>query len=627
MAGQQTIHYELSDSSDLTQLIADLHETEASTIVVAFSSSTGWSASDLELARLVAAARSAGKHLIAERSSGDVAERAVQLGFRSQAVVSDRPSQSQVDTTAITTPPVEDDEPTAAIGPVLPSSGSTDDSDEKYYSTADLATYTPIKKSTEISWNHPSDRQPKSQIDQPAEAPAYQPAFSLQPRHISRSSVFRTVVAPPSAAAGIAAQPHFGPAPQPQTIGRQAADTDDVESDERRAPSRWRRLGTAKLVAAILAPLVVLLVIGAMAVYLLPSAEITLVPEEEPVASSLTYGIAIDNVDYDVSLSPTQLTTRSTAEAQREATGERYEPAGTASGTIQITNPLTHEVTVPAGTEIPGANGVMYYTAEDLQIPAADPFGSMSFGSAQVGIYAGVTGPDGNIDAGALTGQLGAELFYTNHEGIGGGWMQGYSVITEDDIESVIAEVEQQLLEIAEDEFMADVPDGFELVPDSLEIGDPDVEADTEAGEDGESVSASGTITVRAHVFDPEELHQLAGSEADRLLARQGGNDRILLAETVSIKEPMALNQQNPAYQIDVEAVARKIITEAEKEQIIDAVAGKNREEVEAYLSEHPKVDRFQITIEPGWLPDRMPEILTRISVHVSSGDATASTR
>jgi hypothetical protein len=628
MAAQQTIHYELSNASDLNQLVKDLHETEATIVVVAFRSSERWTISDLELARLVAAARTSGKQLVAEQGAGNVAERAVLAGFRTQAVVSDRPSQSHLDTSTILTRPSDDEEPTAAITSLHEDSSPKTDHEERYDSTANLATYIPIDRKTVINFNQQDLPSTSSEHVPDKEEVQAQPAFSLRPRHHSRSSVFRTVVASPGAGAGIAAQPFPGAFPQPQPVGRQQPSSEAKADDPVEAPPRrWRRFGIAKIAAAILAPLIVLMVVGAMAVYLLPSAEITLVPEEQPVSSSLTYGIAVGSVDYDVSLTPTSLTTRSTAEARREATGERYEPAGTASGLIQITNPLTHDVTVPAGTEIPGANGVTYYTAEDLQIPAADPFGSLAFGSAQVGVYAGVTGPDGNIDAGALTGQLGSELFYTNPDGIGGGWMQGFTVITDDDIDAVRAAVEEELLKIAEDEFMSELPDGFKLVPNSVEIGDPEIDVDGVSGEDGEEVTASGTIIVRAEAYDPEELHQLAGSEADRLLSRQGGNDRILLAETVSIQEPMSLDQQNPAFKIDVEAVTRKIITEAEKDEIVEAVAGMSREEAEAYLAKHPKIDRFQITIEPSWLPDRMPEILTRISVHVSSGDSTASTR
>ncbi|MEX2426107.1 MAG: hypothetical protein WD401_05010, partial [Thermomicrobiaceae bacterium] len=348
---------------------------------------------------------------------------------------------------------------------------------------------------------------------------------------------------------------------------------------------------------------------------------------EEPISASLTYGVAISGESYDISVDPTSLSSESSAEATRQATGERFEPAGTAAGTIQITNPLTNEVTIPAGTEIPGANGVTYYTAEDVRLPAADPFGSQSFGSGSVGVYAGIIGPNGNLDAGALTGQLGTQMFYTNPGAIAGGRMDRYPVINEDDVNAVRGEVESALAEIARDEFMQEIPESMELVPGSIEIGQPDVEVSASAGDDGESVSAAGTISVSGQVYDPSELHEIAGSEADRQLARQGGSEHILLAESVTLRDPTDLPGETPAFKIDVEAMARKVITESEREAIIGQLAGLSRSEAEAILEDHPKVERFQVDIQPDWLLDRMPEIASRIDVHVSSGESTASTR
>jgi hypothetical protein len=426
------------------------------------------------------------------------------------------------------------------------------------------------------------------------------------------------------------------PVPEPTPIGRtpritkaQEPDVEPAIAGSPPAPAgiRERRSarGIAKISAAILAPLLVLGVIGGLAVYMLPTATINIVPREESISSTLTYGLTSASASYDIAIEPDHITGSSTASAVREATGERYEAVGTAAGAIQISNPLTHEVTVPAGTEIPGPQGVMYYTAEDVRIPAADPYGSMSFGSATVGVYAGVIGPDGNLDAGLLTGQLGIQMFYTNHDGIWGGRMEQYAVLTEQDIQAVQEAVASDLVDKARDEFDELIPDGFEIVPGTLQIDDPEIEVSGSAGDDAQEVSASGTIRVEAYVYDPEELHQLAGDEADRQLARQGGSERILLAETVTLKESTNLGSDDPAFQINVEAIARTVITESEREEIIQELTGLSRSEAEASLRNHPKIDRFDIEIEPTWLFDRMPEITSRISLHVSSGEQTAS--
>lgn len=634
MAAQQTIHYELANETDLDQLVDDMSSIEASTIIVAFRKSPRWEASDLDLARLVAAARNWRKQLIAEKGNNAVADRAVLAGFRDQAVVSDGPDPALRDTNAFNMSSGVDEEPTAAISSLTSEPTSLITPDDRYDSTANLATYRPINRDVTISWNSAEapnhNEEPDEPVDQ-VDIPRSRKPIRLEQQNRSRSSVFRTVNATPLAAvARTPANPVSSPAERYAVSaqdGTLVSTEDDASEQEPDSTPFWQRIGPVKLAAAVLAPVLVIVVMAAMAVYMLPTAEITLVPQEESVSSSLTYGVAATGTDFDISLDPSPLTNTSSAEITREATGERYEPAGTASGSIQITNPLTNEVTIPAGTEIPGSNGVMYYTAEDLRIAAADPYGSMAFGSGQVGVYAGVTGPDGNIEAGALTGQLGTQMFYTNPGEISGGWMQAFSVITEDDIEAARQQVEDELLEKAESDFLDSVPTGLNVIEDSLEVSEPEIEVSAEAGEDGESVSASGTITVRAQIFDPSELHQLAGAEADRLLARQGGSDRILLAETVAMKDPMNLNDEDSAFRIEVEAVARKVITEAEKTEIVEGLKGMDREEAEEYLSDHPKLQRHQITIEPDWLPDRLPEITSRISVHVSSGEPTASTR
>ena len=618
MAEHQTIHYELARSVDLRQLVNDLPEVEASTVVVAFDESLGWTATDLELSRLVAAARNAGKRLIAEHGANATANRAVLLGFNDSAVVSDEPAApiQQQDTRSITT----SDQPTRAI---WTGSGNEDDTSviqpaDRFSSTANLATYRPAENTVAGSW---SAERSESAADETKAAPLVTP--------VSRSStvVSKQVATTSGSQRSRASVAAIGRALNSTEIGRASAEAPKeeptvVEPTPTRTNGRRR---TAKIAAAVIAPLVVIGVVAALAVYMLPNATVTLVPREDSVSSTLTYGVATANSSFDIELDPAPLSSTSTAETTREATGERFEPVGTATGTVQITNPLTHEVTIPAGTELPAANGVTYYTADDVRLSAADPYGSMTFGSGTVGVYAGIIGPDGNIEAGSLTGQLGNEMFYTNPEAIGGGRMERYSVITGDDITAAREEVANQLVSIAREEFESQVPEGHEIVPGTLEISDPEIQVDPSESQDGQQVTANGEITVRAEIYDPDELHEVASSEADRQLVRHGGSERILLAETVDLKEPTELDGDIPGFEINVQAVARTVISEGERQQLIDQLVGLSREEAEALLDEHPKVDRYQIEIEPDWLPDRLPEFANNISIQVSSSEPTAS--
>ena len=644
MAVNPTIHYELASPADLRKLVGDLGVVDASTVVVGFHPSAEWAPTDLEIARLVAVSRTTNCRLIVERSSGHLAERAVRLGFQDMAVVTDGPAVDQQTTSSLrttseaptsvipATPAIEETEQPTVLVPVT----------DKFQDTSDIATYRPLPANQSASEDGQlaagdSGTEPEPQSEPASESPtaiigpllpdALQPTATEGVRAKEARKTTRANSPKPRASERVAHPPTpIGRVPSGDQ--RQSAPFATATAGGAAPPPRherkWNR-GVLKISAAILAPILVLGLIGGLAIYTLPTATVTIVPQEESISSTLTYGVASTSTTFDITIDPDLVTTTTTAQAQREATGERFEAVGTAGGTIQITNPLTHEVTVPAGTEIPGPQGVMYYTAEDVRLPAADPYGSMSFGYGNVGVYAGVVGPDGNIEAGLLTGQLGTQMFYTNPEGISGGRTERYSVLTEDDVETVRESVASELDEKAREEFDSEIPEGFEIVPGTLDIGDPEIEVSGSAGEDGQQVSASGSITIEAYVYDPTELHDLAGDEADRQLARQGGSERILLAETVTLKEPTDLGNGEPAFQINVEAIARTVITEAEKEQLLEDVTGISREEAEAILRQHPKIDRHEISIEPNWLLDRMPEISSRISIHVSSSEQTAS--
>jgi hypothetical protein len=630
---QQTIHYDLAREEDLDRLLEEFPDIEARAVIVAFDATGDYQPTDLSLARLVACARNFNKRLIVESSDRELSNRAMRLGFDDLAVLSDTPPFAIKDK--------------GAIAPVIIARLDQGDAAKRFTTTASLSTYRPANVEPDADSAGSEDEVDAVETESTIESPPESASGSESETAVIDASRVRgrpeTDAAPESAESSVdnvsdVQSPHevgaptqvHGPKRTPSPV--QAAD--DEYEPPRAAPSkrtyrsrRGRRRKGLILAAAVISPLIVIAVVGALAVYLLPTAEVSIVPVENTITSSLTYGVQTADASFDIAVEPTLVTNTSSSDATREATGERYEPDGTASGPLQITNPFMTEVTVPAGTDIGGSNGITYFTGEDLVIPAADPFGSLSFGSATVSIYAGIAGPDGNLDAGALTGQLGTGLFYTNPSPISGGTMRSISVIHEDDVAAVLADVEQALVEKAEDEFLRTIADDVVLIPDSVEILDPEVEVFGEAGTDGTEVSASGTITVRGRVFDPEELHERALEEAGRLLASQGGGDRIVLASTVDIADPVALNDEQTAFSVRANASARTVISEEEKQELIESLAGKSRSEAEDLLESHPKIARYDLVIEPDWLPDRLPEITSRIELHVSTGEQTATSR
>jgi hypothetical protein len=595
---ERTIHYHLASSDDLEKLLDELTSTDVSTVIVSTDEDAAFQLSELQLARLGASARDHGRRLVLEAPEGPLTDAAIALGFEDLRTPGEPPTD------------VDDDPELTAILDLM--SESSRKRAGYFDTTADLATYVPEPPGRDAARNGQNGGHARTVtgtivVDEDAAKRILTTAPPTAEPSVDRFSSRRPI--PPAG---------------PRRSARQEA-PDQPRRRIRRSRSRRRR--GVILSTAIVLPVIVLGVVAGLITYLLPQAEITLIPVEHSIAADLTYGVAIDGVAYDIVVDPVPISSRTSFEASAETTGERFEPDGTAYGAVLITNPFTNEVTVPRGTEFAGANGVTYYTYEDVVIPAADPFGSLSFGSSTAGVVAGIAGPAGNLDAGSLTGQLGIGLFYSNREPVTGGTNRRIAVVEADDVARVEQAVRDGLLTSAEAEFLASVPEDQQIVPGSIEIGEPVIAVSHEAGADATEISASGSITVRGRVFDPEALHARANDEAGRRLASEAGNDLILLATSVHINDPIALDEHGTAFVISAGATVRSVITAEEQAALTDQLVGLSLTDAEELLASHDKIARFEILLDPDWLPARLPEIASRISIEVTTGDAIRASR
>lgn len=399
-----------------------------------------------------------------------------------------------------------------------------------------------------------------------------------------------------------------------------AVDDDEEAEDE----PRRRRIPFA-LIFAIVAPLVVLLLVGGILYYVLPTATITLVPEEHTIEADLTYGVAMPGASYDITVEPTELENTTVFEHQIPTTGERFEPDGTATGSVQLMNPTTRPIAVPSQTRLTGTNGMVYLTREAVTVPAADPFGSLALGTAGVTVMAAEPGPDGNADAGTIVGQLENGLYFTNREPIQGGTMKRIATVSEADIAALREAAQADLAARAEAEFREKIDPELKLVPGSLQVEEPVIEISHEAGQDAETVSVRARQTVRGKLYNPEQLDAQARDEVGRRLAAQAGNGVILLGPTVTVSDPTPLNEEQTAFRVHAEAVVRTVITAEQQQELIDQVTGKSIEEAEEALDAMPGVAQYHIEQGPDWLPRRMPQIPSRIRVEVTSGEQLAT--
>lgn len=551
---------QIASDADVDLLVERLPEMENESVVIAVQDDSTTLLTAAEFTRLLAAARSAKVNLSISTDDRLRRELARMLGWH---LLDQLPEQAP-------------------------------DYEAEEGDTADLATYNPADYPARTNGHHVGTRAPASIRTGPGIAPRNgTPELQHGPSF-----------------------PVASPAPTTQRgrPRRYVAHVRDEEADDGSATRRKVILATA-----IIAPVVVLAMVGVLLAYILPTATVTLVPTERTIAATLTYGLALPGTNYDITVTPEAISHTAVFEQTIPTTGERFEPDAPARGEVLFTNPTTQAIVVPRNTPLTGTNGVQYLTQEELNVPAADPFGALSFGFGTVEVRAAIPGPDGNTAASTVVGQLTSGVFYTNREAISGGNTKRIAVVSPADTAALADMAERDLTGRAEQEFMALITEPTRLVPGSLKVGDVKMEFSHEELVDATEISVRATLTVEGQTFDPSSLDEQARDEAGRRLAAEAGGGVILLGPSVEIGTPVPLNDEQTAFSIDAQGVVRSVITDEEREALIDSLVGKDLDEAEQLVAAMPNVARYRIEEQPSWLPSRMPPIASHIEVLVTS--------
>lgn len=384
-------------------------------------------------------------------------------------------------------------------------------------------------------------------------------------------------------------------------------------SEPKRA--RHRRRTAPLLMGSIV---VVLLGIGILlAGMIAPWMRVTAAPATAPVTVDVTVGLAGSAENLDVVLEPRTISRTLESTVTLPATGVRLVPDGTATGIIMLTNASTTERIVEAGTYFAGPGEVGFVTSEEVVVPPADPFGTLTFGSATVAVAADVPGLDGNVNEGEISGQLDDDLFYTNRTATTGGTVREITFVQESDIASA-REAARAQLDIDPTQALArELQVGEKLLPDSTEVGDVEFGVDRQPGEDAAEVTVRAVRSISGEAYDPSQLQEAGIRAVQERLAAAVPGGWALVARSVDISEPSSLSDvAAPAYRFTAEATLTRLIENQEIEELRDALVGASATEIDTILAGWDSVESIQVERGPSWLPWDVPVRLgTRVEI------------
>lgn len=408
------------------------------------------------------------------------------------------------------------------------------------------------------------------------------------------------------------------------TVNRREGDDDDISSLE--YLNEKEPFFTPKMIGRIVgAVLLVGLILIALGWYYMPGVTVTATLRQQPVSQQLLYSVAAPGATL-----PSDISFTADAEMQEATvdftvtvptTGVERTPDQTATGSVLLRNPGAEAVTVPAGTTLTIYAGPSYTTDADVEVP---PAADGQAGEASVAVTASEAGASGNADAGLLTGQLtDLGIFYSNRDGaIEGGTDIEVPIVAEEDLDRLEEEVRLNLRRPAANGWMEQLPDGQGVVVPSVETGEPAYEITATAGERLEEVSATGTVDVSGLVFDAATVEEQTVEFFRTELQSEVPEGYTLDPGSVVLGEPEVISEapDNVQYQVEATGVAHAVFDSGDQGDLTDALAGGTWGQARQRLGGIEAFETWDISTNPGWWPDRLPQAPDRITVEVARG-------
>lgn len=383
----------------------------------------------------------------------------------------------------------------------------------------------------------------------------------------------------------------------------------DDESVHRALMPWWLRLvvysGMAMLMVAMLA---------AFAVNVLPAATITVTPGHESISVSvpITADPDLEVSDIEVGLVPGRLVEVTIENTGSSVTsGTQQKPVDKATGSVVFTNLGGTPVDIPRGTVVSTGTGapVNFRTTQDAQIEGG--LGQR----VTVPVEAVEPGVSGNVRANTISTVSGALRFrarVSNPAGTGGGGSSLVAVVTQQDKDNLLAQVQTEVEAEAYDSLLQELEPGEWMPRESVQIYTVAQAFDKFNDDEGDTVS----LTLRSLV-QGTAISQDDADEAILYALRQNApNDAMLVADSIhygAVSDTSSIGRQ-VAFTM---TGASDYVAPIDPVEVKQLVAGMSPEDAMAAIAARwPLASESRIYQDPDWL-GVLPRFPNRIQVRI----------
>jgi hypothetical protein len=397
----------------------------------------------------------------------------------------------------------------------------------------------------------------------------------------------------------------YGEQPSTEPLDNDQTDVAEAEKPKKPFPIRALLAGIGAFVA-----IAAVAYIGGY--FLLTKATIAITAKRQPVSAELTVAFTSDGQkvpdDVDLSIAGTSVTLPVSADKTVQVTGVVTVGDQSAKGAMSFSNTTETAVTLTAGTQIVDKlTDAVFQLDADIQIPARN---GETPGFANGTVTALQPGAASNRGLGALSGHLQEGVYFSNRESaIQGGTDRQITAVSQEDIDAVEQQVREAMIAAVT------APNGQSILPGSIELTNLSFLPSHKVGDETTSLTINGTATATAIAYDTASLQSAIASSGK--LPVPDGYELVPSTLGIAEPQRVDSAASDSRYVLAVQGEAAAAISPEERDAIREQAAGSRDSDLKSYLATISQIDSYEFSYSPGWLPQRMPASSGKITVEV----------
>ncbi len=369
-------------------------------------------------------------------------------------------------------------------------------------------------------------------------------------------------------------------------------------------------------------PLIVGLLIGIVLLYILGlKATVTLAVNTK----SIEKAVDVSFVDGGTTAFSDNLLAGRIIEVTEEAsatteTSGKKEVGEKAKGQITLYSRFTQEKTLPAGTVVKSANGILFSTDDAVKLASAAAGASAQPVTSKVNVTAKSIGKESNLPSGAkftLTGFDISEIEAKNDSAFSGGSKKEITAVAKADQDKLTKELAGKGEEKAREEAKKQLKEGESIIPVFIETTLSDKAFSKDVGEEATSVELKANVVYTTLAYKENELQILARkvfeeSLSNMLPAGSGITYDVKSAEKASEKEVKTTL-----------TLKASLIPKIDRQALQKKIAGTSFTTAEMLLKDVPQVQQVTIALQPNlfFLPKTLPRSSQNIRLVIDANE------